>query len=250
MSQQLDQLTPVLMNLEAADVGRPAIPIAVYLQEAHDMLTFTSDPEVRTALLAVGLSPAVFDNGAEAIAATQQAQSQWTMVRRSRQPENLPTVREEAQSLRSLVVASIRWNLRSNRTAQAAVDVIVEGDSDADLVQDLHDLAALVTANADAFADDQTFDAAVTAQLARDRSVELRALLSDRASDETERDAVDLRNRAYTHLNSLMTEIRTAGRYAFRDDTDALRRFGSVYARRKRAEQRSATAEPEPSSAD
>jgi hypothetical protein len=46
--------------------------------------------------------------------------------------------------------------------------------------------------------------------------------------------AGNLRDRAYTYLDDLMSELREAGRYAFRKDRALVRRFSSRYLRRRR----------------
>ena len=45
---------------------------------------------------------------------------------------------------------------------------------------------------------------------------------------------VELRDRAYTHLDDLVTSLREAGRYAFRADEKLRKSFVSRYLRRKR----------------
>ena len=240
MSNELEMLRDALLALPATQVERPRMPIATYFQEAHDMLAFASTPEVRAALSAVGLAPDLLDRAAVALEAGRQAQSGWAVVRSARTPEALTQAREEAAAVRSDHVAALRWNLRGDRMVQAALDAIMEGDGDADLVQDLVDTSALITAHASAFDTDTTFDAAAQVQRGRDASAVLRSLVTDVVLATEDKDALDLRDRAYTHLDGLLSEIRIAGRYALRHDADAVRRFGSAYLRRRNAAQRRA----------
>jgi hypothetical protein len=102
----------------------------------------------------------------------------------------------------------------------------------------LLDLSALISSHSEAFEADTTFDAPEASQKARDLASALRSATSDVTLDTSEQRSVDVRDRAYTHLELLMDDIRTAGRYALRNQGDEALRFGSAYARRRVASRR------------
>lgn len=146
----------------------------------------------------------------------ESAEAAWTDARKLRAPAKLVKAREQGRSLRSDAVAALRYFLRQDDEVQAQVDNIVEGDGDADLIDDLRKLATLV---------DEHSDALAKAELPKDGSDAFRKLAelltdetSERASDVAGAKALALRNRAYWSLRELMSEVRAAGRYVFRKE--------------------------------
>lgn len=233
----LAALEPELRAIPAADVRRPDMPVAVYHQEAHDLFQWIADGDAGARLTAIGLPPSLLESAPRYLAASRDAEARWSAVRSPRKPEEQRALETRGAQLRSDLVAAIRWNLRDDRVAMGALDRIVEGEGVADLVQDLHDLAQVVTVHAKGFAGDTTFDPAARAEEARTVSTTIRGGLSEYRSDTAMADAQDLRNRAWTALDDALTEIRAAGQYAFRGTNDA-QRFSSAYERRQRRAQR------------
>lgn len=231
--QALDALRPTLDAIPDADVHRPELPPSVAHQEAHDLLQTVSEESVRQGLLDVGLDEALLDGLPTAIDASRQAQSKWVVVRDASKPQAQKEREARGADLRSDLVATCRWNLRDNALVQGALDQISDGGGVADLIQDLHDLAVLVRANLPAFESDQTFDAPAEAEQALALSQEIGEGLSQARTSTTQRQAVGLRDRAATHLDDVVGEIREAGRYAFRGVAEMEGRFGSAYIRRR-----------------
>ena len=244
MGGALEVLRPRLAAMAEAEVLRPAMPIAIYHQEVHDLVAWLRGEGRWARLEAVGLraSPAALE---EALEASREAQAGWGAVRSARKPGEQLEVEERAAALRAEVTQALRWNLRESRVAMGALDRIAEGQGTADLVQDLDELAALVEANAEAFAADRTFDPAARAAEARRVATDVRVGLSEYRTDERMREALSLRDRAWTHLEGLVADVRAAGRYAFRGTAD-MTRFGSAYERRQRASQRDTARPTEP----
>ncbi len=105
---------------------------------------------------------------------------------------------------------------------------ISEGDTNADMIQDLNDIAVLGKANEEklsAIAFDLTrLDEA--AQMSTDLAELLAIANGDKAvSSETK----VIRDKAYTHLKELVDEIRAAGKYLFWRDKDRYKGYVSVY---------------------
>jgi hypothetical protein len=229
----LEKLLPILEALPATDVKEPGSPVPILLQEANDLRTYIEETHVRERLVAVGLPKAEITALPRAIDGLRDAQSAWVVVR-DRSKSGAQQQREErASEMRSDIVASLRWNLRGNRVAQAVLDAIMEGDGVEDLTQDLADLAALTDKHADAFESDETFDPQERAEAARSMASELEAGVSEARMDRTQVSARDLRDRAATYLAARMVEIRDAGRYAFRKEPAIAAKFGSEYGRKK-----------------
>jgi hypothetical protein len=242
MSQaDLDTLSATLQSIPATEVDEPDVPVGVVLQEATTLSELVKGAGVRAKLTATGLPGSVLEALPTAIGALSTAQAQWQNVRGATKAEDLTALEERAHTLRSRVVAAARFNLRSDRKAQATIDVIVEGDGVADLTQDLVDLAELLRTKTAAFASDTTFDAAARAAECQTVAEELRLAVATGKLTTTQAAALDLRNRAFTHLDDLTAQIRASGRYAYDGDRAMTTRFSSEYLRRKRARRSKAT---------
>jgi len=233
-NQNLNNLKPKLETMEPGAVDSPAMPIAMGLQEANDLATVCAKAEVRAKLQTVGLQVARLDELPNVVDATRAAQSEWVVVRDRSKKDAQRELEEQATVQRSEMMDACRWNLRNDRVGLAVVAAIAEGDGIEDKIQDLRDLAKLVEGRLPTFAADTTFDApnAVTRaiSLANDTAT---GLSRGRLTDEQSR-AKDLRDRAYTYLANLVSDVREAGRYAYRDDRAMGARFASAYLRRKR----------------
>jgi len=233
----LEALRPELEAIPHADVRRPDIPAHIYFQETLDTLVWLDPPEVAGKLTAVGLPPDRLPQARPLLEAAREAQARWAAVHSPRKPEEQQALEESGATLRADVVAALRWNLRGSRLVMGALDRIVAGTGVADLVQDLVDLGELVQQQLAGFASDQTFDAKATVTELRELAEAIRGGLSEYRTDAAMATALALRDRAWTALDDAMTDIRDAGRYAFRNTPDA-RRFTSTYERTQRVAQR------------
>lgn len=233
MSEDLAKIQTKLDAIPANEVQEPSIPMAIYHQEAHDLLTWLEDPAHAQRLLDVGLSAEVLTAAREALPGLRVAQSRWYTTWNGRKPEEQRAIEDEAKAARDEAFTACRWNLRQDSSAQQVLDRIADGEGVADLVADLEDLAALVADRAAAFAVDKTFDAAQKPGALRALAAEVRAGLSEFRTDTSQRHAVDLRNRAFTYVDDLLSQIRAAGRYALRNRPEAAI-FASAYLKQKR----------------
>jgi hypothetical protein len=221
------------------------------LQEANDLVTVLRGPGVTEPMVAVGMSPDAPTQLETAADAARAAESQWT-VARDRSKSDAQRDREaRGVALRSELLATARWALRDDRIGMATVGAISEGEGVADLVQDLHDTGELIERKPEAFAADTTFDARAAVEEARSLAAEISAGTSNERIDTTQAATKDLRDRAFTHLTGLVSEIREAGRYAHRKNAALAKRFASRYerARRTRARRPAAPSAPAPGGA-
>lgn len=216
-----------LQAIPAADVSEPSMPIATYLQEARDLLG-AATLHLET-LTKVGLDAKWLHVLPLRIDALAEAQSRLQTSRHGTvAPERLPIV-TEAEQLRSDLVSGGRYALRSNADAQAVLDRIQEGDGLPDLVQDLIDLGAFVHANRARYQHIGVDTKAVVARAA-ELAKDLGDTLTEERTGSSEQEALALRNRALSHVDEAVNELRSAGRYAFRNDTGrTLSQFRSAY---------------------
>lgn len=227
----------MMCELEAIPLERvksPNLPMHTALGEASDLLTFCRRGRIEEALLRVGLEEGFLEVYAERLEAARETQSNWVQVRDRRKPKALIELEESAAALRSQIIAAGRWCLRGERDAQATLSSISGGDGVDDLVQDLRDLAVLLERNLPAFERDRSFDAPTRAAEARELARCLSSLVSDERSELEPSEVRLLRDRAFTHLDEIVSDVRAAGRYAFRLEPEVLPFFTSRYRRRVR----------------
>ena len=247
--EHLNAELPALEAIALSDVRKPNVAMSVYLLESNRIMVYlTEKPDVRRALLSAGLKMGeellTEDNLlpmlTSRLGAARYAQASWDAVRSTRKPEEVRAQEDAAYDLRGDLVAASRWNLRHDRIAQGTLNAIQEGDGIADLITDLDALAVLILNNQAAFTHDAHFDAQASAVHAQEVAQALRAVEAERSGEGRE-DALQLRDRAWTHLEVLMAELRAAGRYVFRKDPDRLIHFQRLTTRRA-----STGASPEP----
>lgn len=227
----------VLNAMDPAEVKKPNAPVEVLLQEATELLHFASQPAIKEALLSVGQPP--FEEELEArIITLRQAECEWADVRVRNKRAALVESEQRAMHLRRACLAAGRWNLRGDREGLAVLNVIGEATGVAGLIQDCFELAQLFERRAGAFANDRSFDVKERIAALREAGEALSADSADYSMDPFPACSRDLRDRAATRLNDLVSEVRAAGRYAFRDHRREHRRFTSEY--RRRARRRSA----------
>ncbi len=234
---ELEALRGQLSAFDADMIDEPRMPIAVALQEANDLaILLAEDASVAAQLEAVGLDRAVIDGLRPAVGATREAQSRWVVLRDRSKPAAQKEREARGEALRSELLSAARWSLREDEVALGTLSAISEGDGLADLVQDLRDLAQLVERSRAAFAADRTFEAAASIEQARSLSDEISAGAGTAKLDGEAASARELRDRAYTHLATLVEQLRAAGRHAYRKDDRMRKRFVSRHlVRRRRA---------------
>lgn len=212
------------------DVRKPDMPMAVYHQEVNDLAVYLAKGDGWQRLFDVGL--AVDASAALEIALPQsrRAQSEWYTARYPRKAEEQEALEQEAADLRTEAMAACRFNLRHDRGIQGTLDRIADGEGLADLAVDCDDLPKLIEANFEAFAHDKSFKAKEVADRLRELGPLITAGTSARRADTTLDTLGDARDRAFTVLDAIVTEIRECGRHAHRR-TDQVLRFGSAYQR-------------------
>jgi hypothetical protein len=213
---------------------RPVLPMATALQEAHDLLELCRGTDVSAALSQVGISSALVDDLAVRIQAAREAQSAWASFRDGSARAPLTELEARAESHRRDMLAACRFGLRRTREAQVALAPFRDRAGVDGMVQDLFDLATLVEKHAGAFERDHSFDAAASVREARELARSLSLAVSEGRLGAASSAALELRNRAFTHMDDLVSELRAAGRYAFRHDADMAKRFTSRHRRKLR----------------
>ena len=221
----------LLTQIEAvpdAETKIPNMPMDTYLQEAENLMTWAEPDQPR--LLTMDVDQSVFDNLSVYIGAARYAQSDWMKLRYT-QEEATREWREKspaAEELRNDLEADFRYAFRKRPDLINKVRAIEEGAGNADLVQDLSDLAVLGQANL-SLLDVISFD---TEQLniAANKATEMARLLALMNGERLENNAPKkLRDKAYTLLKDQIDQIREAGKYTFRKEADRLKGYRSSH---------------------
>jgi hypothetical protein len=237
MTAQSDALQAKLSTLQSIpkeNVKRPTIPMDAAIQEAQYLYKWCLADQA--ALTKAGLDWALVEDLPVRLDAVSEAQSIWHNVRFGREEaqqawaEKSPTGYE----LRDELLHYMRYAYRDISDLKTRVDGVAEGDGDADMIQDLNDLAVIGRENL-APLQAVGFDSAKldAAAILSDELGELRADASvDKAAD---REKKVLRDKAYTHLKEAVDTIRQCGQFVFWKDPDRAKGYASEYFRRKKA---------------
>ncbi len=164
-------------------------------------------------------------------AALRHAQSLWIRRKTGKEKSQLAW-REKlpiAYALRNDLLADYRYAYKDNTAILLALKDIAKGKRYSDLIQDLSDLSVLGTSN---LLELQAinFDISVldTAQQLSATMAKLLAKVTSSTMYENSM-VLQLRNRAYTHLKEAVDQIRNAGKYVFRKDSDRYKGYISNY---------------------
>lgn len=160
-----------------------------------------------------------------------KAEEAWITAREIAVPSAVHKLRAKAEKRKRELLQGLRYWLEEDLNVASKLDAIREGSGDADLLQDLRSLAALV---------EEFAEALTRAKLGKDPVAEARALADELEAVVTGRnigtplEALALRNRAYWLLRDQMNAIRAAGRYRFVDDPRIANLFLSTQTNQRR----------------
>lgn len=230
-----------LRALDAEHAALPDHPVATILDEARELLVAARSKAAD--LIGASKLKAGFDHELHAARdMLERAEAVWSVARTKSASSQLKTARKAAESLKSDVMAALRYFLSDDEDVIARVDEIAEGTGDDDTISDLRKLAALANEHAATLKKAKKLPPKLVSELNK-RADTLSSLVAEAAGDkhaatEAGDEAIDLRNRAYWTLRTRMEAVRDAGRYVFNGDKRALKHFRSSttrYRKRKSA---------------
>ena len=234
MSDQITQASEleIVNALPSDQIKVPTQPVDVFIQEAENQLKWCT-PDKDT-LIAKGLNPYYFDSMPFALAICREAQASWAAEQKIKSDaakawqEQSPA----AYKLRDQLIADFRYAFRNDPDLLKAVALIAEGSSNADMIQDLADLAALGNKNLPLLAAINFNNRYLGT--ATNTSTNLALVLAEANGDKNSENATLLfRNKAYSHLKTKVDEIRVCGKYVFRNDKSRLKGYKSAFWRKK-----------------
>lgn len=228
--QDYDKKLATLKAIPTENIKIPNIPIDTYLQEAENLYLWVK--EDKKALLGINLDWQQYvEDITVRTAALRHAQSLWIRRKTGKEKSQLAW-REKlpiAYALRNDLLADYRYAYKDNTAILLALKDIAKGKRYSDLIQDLNDLSVLGASNLPEL-QAINFDISVldTAQQLSATMAKLLAKVTSSTMYENSM-VLQLRNRAYTHLKEAVDQIRNAGKYVFRKDSDRYKGYISNY---------------------
>ena len=225
--EHYENLRSEIEAIEDANIKIPNMPIDVFLQEAANLEVWCK-PDIPK-LVAVGVDRSIFKALPKRTAALRYVQSLWMKERFSKEQASKEwEVRSpEAKALKDELEHSFRFAFRKHEDLLAKVRRIEEGSGQADLVQDLSDLAVLGKSHQPVL-EKIGFDVKQLT-MATKVSEEMSKLLATKNGERLSSNATRVvRDKAYTYLKEVMDEIREAGKFVFWKDKERLNGYYSA----------------------
>ena len=227
INAKLDELN----SLSDLEPDQPTIPVSIVLQEAEDLFEWCSMD--KDDLLKVGLDWGLVDDLKIRAGALRDSQSKWSARYRSYQDcqKEWKVAAPEAFNLRDELLHNLYYALYDIPSEYSKVQRIAEGNSNADMLQDLNDLAELGTIHSE-----KLEAIGVNLELlteAKTMSHELAGLLAKVNGSYSEvSPRREIRNKANAHLKEAVDKIRRAGQFVFWRDDERIKGYASKYTRR------------------
>jgi len=238
----LESVRSLAEALPAETVTEPNLPMPVYINECTTMIVGAK--EHFEVLSAVGYTTQMLQSAEDRVVATISAQAVWNAERRGGHSEEVTQLIARCEQKRDDLVAASMLALRNNLEGLRRLDMIREGDSIADMIADLGDLAVLLT-DAKSYYQAINLEVDTEASEAAKLRDELRGALAQEDVAQSLSGSKEMRDRVYTLSAESIAELRAFASFAFRNDKTDRRRqlFTSAYIRRRNRRNRRAAAE-------
>ncbi len=212
------------------------MPIAIYIHEAEALAKWCRDD--RAAFKTIGgLWKLVTDIPIRA-GALRELESMWRNERNTPDAASLRW-KEESPALwemRKNLIQAFRYAFRENKVLLRRVSAVAKGNTNAERLQSLNDLAVLGRANSGLLTD-INFDLAKLDE-ASAKSAEMSEVLAAATSGRKKgSETLKLRDKAYSHLKEAVDEVYCAGRYLMRHNSDRRKGYSSDYLNKDRNKQ-------------
>jgi hypothetical protein len=210
------------------------IPVDEYCQEADNLFKWCRKDEA--ALTGSGLSWDIVTDIPVRVGALREAESLWNL-QRFNWKEAAKVWAEQSHrgyDLRDELLHDFRYAYRDDAKLLSKVNYIALGDTHADMIQDLNDLAVFGKEYSGPL-DAINFDMS-RLDRAAEMSEKMSELLSDATADKLScNEAKKIRDQAYTHLKEALDQVYACGQYVFWRNEARLAGYRSQYLRRRRA---------------
>jgi hypothetical protein len=211
--QDLETLLPKLKAIPPSQVRYPDMPVEQAAKEGQVMATAAE--EDAGAITAIGVAPELIAGLGVAVGAFRASQAKLTAAIGEVKEAGRQWMEEEpkAAELRSELLDALSYGLRNIPDAKKALKRIREGEGSLDMIKDIQALAELGSMNQN----------------------ELKKMNYDAFIEKGSAGAKDLRDRAFTYMRRIMSEILDAAEYAFRKNPERLEYYYSAYRARQKS---------------
>jgi len=212
---------------------RENIPVTVFLQEARNLYDWCQADKER--LIAGGFDWKLVEDMPARITALREAQSIWAEAKNRHKESEAMWLEKNpvAAALKKEILHNMRFAFRKHEDLKKQLSDIRSGYTQADMIQDLNDLAVLGRKNA-ALLSLINFDMSKLG-LASSMSEELSALLARATTGRAESvEAMLIRDKAYRHLKECVDELRSYGQFIFWQESSRARGYACVYTKKLR----------------
>ncbi len=222
-----------ITDIRDEDVKLPNMPVGEAVQEAENVVTWCKDDKAK--LIKAGLDWQLVADLPLRAGACRYAQSIWAKESQSMEEAEKEWKEKSpaAFDLRDRIVHHLTFAFRKAPDLLSKVQIIREGGSNSDMLQDLSDGSLLGKDNVELLKaigfDLKLLDEAAT--LADDLSVVLANANGESGNDAN---AKEVRDKAYTYMKMAVDEIRATGQYEFWRDEDRKKGYVSRYLKRVR----------------
>lgn len=232
--QDFDAKKAIFKATPESEVDYPDMPVDEALQESEDLYVWCN-PHDKELLVKAALDWKLVEDLPIRTGACRYAESKWQEESKTKKEarivweEKYPEVKE----LREELLHHFRFAYAKHPDLMASVKKIMEGDSQADTIQDLSDLSVLGKANKELL---KTIgvDLGLLDQAASLSEESAQLLAKSRGVQSEKNEFRVLRDKAFWHMQEAVDEIYRVGQYVFWKDEDRLKGYYSKYKRRKR----------------
>jgi len=230
------------MAILSENIKTPVIPIDSYIVEAISLYNYALGDAAKLAV--ANITAERIQELLVRSLACQTAQAKWQKKHEGVQEKakQWKELAPRAYDMRDHIIHAMYYVFRNNEEMLKQVRAIDEGNTNADMIQDLMDLALLGETHARLLN---------TVGISPDVLTEAKAMASQaltylgEANGEQAQPQEELviRNQAYTYLKEVVDEIRAAGKFVFWKDKEHAKLYASEYIREKNRKQAQATQE-------
>ncbi len=215
------------------DVKTPNMPVGEAVQEAENLVAWCEEDKAK--LTKAGLDWQLVEDLPLRAGACRYAQSIWARESQSREDaqKEWNAKSPDAFNLRDELVHHFLFAFRKQPELVSKVQIIREGGSNADMLQDLRDLSVLGKENLDLLKA-ISMDAKLLTEAAQTADTLSVLLASANGESGDDAKAKVMRDKAYSYMKVAVDDIRGTGQYVYWRDEDRKKGYVSLYKKRGR----------------